>query len=333
MRFRFRDTHGRVISLPDVASLLQAIRSGAVGPETQLAIGKQRAWQRADSVAAYREAIVALGQLPNEGMVPPAADFAKPSESWRLLSRSPRALVALALGVVVLLGVGFRASFGGHRSEGLAPAPAPKVVSGLRAGSQLQVYSLQFGDSVALELRRLQDWLSSHRVAARLRGAALKHPASLRALRVTGAGYRLRIDSVASRNGELARRLVARAEALEGAERGFEGLATALEDDLAVWSREFAAHLEILRGVAAVLDSLPAFLLGKQNSFTVWEGSAAFLSHDDGARFAALEARFSELAVQEHSWSTRLFAHRPDWMGGVMEDERPRFGVPLRDSR
>ncbi len=126
----------------------------------------------------------------------------------------------------------------------------------------------------------------------------------------------------------LAGRLVARADSLEAA-GGFDGLAAALEDELAKWSRDFGGYAEILRGVAAALDSLPAFLLEKQGSFALWEGKAAFLSRDDAARFAMLEAKFIDLAGRELAWSTTLLAKRPDWMSGVLEDERPRFGHPV----
>jgi hypothetical protein len=322
VRFRFRDGRGKVTSLPDVASLVKAIRSGAIGPETSLAIGKERGWHRADTVAAYREAIGALGRVPPE-RYPSQSARGEARDSGTPRRSKLRSLVLLA-GVIVL-GIGLRAYLG--RQTVAPPPPAKATVTGLRAGARLRVYSFQFGDSVALELRHLEDWLVSQRFGAKLRGAALKRPASLMAARTVSAGYLLRVDSMASRSRELARRLIARADALEGEAKGFDGLATALEDELAVWSREFSVQLEILRGLAAAMDSVPAFLLEKQGSFAIWEGKAAFLSRDDGARFATLEARFAEIAARERSWSSTLLAKRPDWMAGVLEDERPRFGL------
>jgi hypothetical protein len=332
MQFRFRDARGKVISLPDVASLLQAIRSGAVGPETSLAVGAERGWHRAESVAAYREAIGALGRVPPERFPSQTSSRGKPFGARIGLPKKPRTFAMIVCGMIVVAGIGLRVYLGRHTEALPAPTKAT-TVTGLRAGARLRVYSFQFGDSVAVEMRRLQDWLASQRFDGKLRGAALKRPASLQAARAVSAGYLVRVDSIESRNRALVQRLVARADSLEGEAKGFDGLATALEDELAVWSREFAAQLEILRGLAAAMDSLPAFLLEKQGSFAVWEGRAAFLSRDDAARFAALEARFSELAARERGWSSALLAKRPDWMAGVLEDERPHFGRPVLASQ
>jgi hypothetical protein len=78
-----------------------------------------------------------------------------------------------------------------------------------------------------------------------------------------------------------------------------------------------------------MLDSVPAFLLEKQKSFAVWEGSPAFLSRDDGARYAALRDQVIALAARERAWSGALLIKRPEWLAGLLEDERPYFGKVL----
>jgi hypothetical protein len=321
MRFRVRAAGGKVLSLPDVASLVKAIRTGTVGPDTPMSVGKQRSWHPAGRVAAYREAFAAVNRAPAERF--PASRLVE----LRTTRRTPWAYAVLGAGLISLGGFGAFRVLGKHEKPPALATAAP-TVSGLRANARLRVYSFQFGDSVAVELRQLQDWLAGQRLEPKLRGAALKRPGSLQAARSAGAGFLLRLDSLEAHSTALAVRLVARADSIEAA-GGFDGLASALEDELARWSRDFAGYTEIMRGVGAALDSLPAFLLEKQGAFAVWEGKAAFLSREDAARFAMLEARFVDLAGRELTWSTTLLAKRPDWMSGVLEDERPRFGRPV----
>jgi len=333
MEFRFRDKRGRVVSLPDVASFLQAIRSRAITAKTSLAVGNERGWHPAASVAAYREAVAALGRgvvTPEPAPQPdrPQAATGSSPRVARLRTPRPSKGIVAAAGVVVLLAAvfGVRPWLNGQRRQAAKPIPT-SAVTGLRAESRLRALSFQFGDSVALEQRLLEDWLASQRYTARLRGAALKNPGSLRVARATSAGYLIRLNSLVPSRRALAQRLVARADSIEGAGGGgFDGLATALEDEVAGWSREFAAHEEILRSLAAAMDSLPAFVLGKQASFAMRDGAPVFLSRDDAARFAQLEEHFSALANRERAWSDALLARRPDWMSGLIEDDRPRFG-------
>ena len=155
-----------MIPLPDVASLLQAIRSGAVGPETSLAVGGERGWHRAESVAAYREAIGALGRVPAERFPSQTTSGGKPLGARIGLPKKPRTLALVVIGMIVVAGLGLRVYLGGH-TEALPAAAKATTVTGLRAGARLRVYSFQFGDSVALEMRRLQDWLASQRLQKR----------------------------------------------------------------------------------------------------------------------------------------------------------------------
>ena len=325
MRFRVRAAGGKVLSLPDVASLVKAIRSGTIGPQTPMAIGKQRGWHPANTVAAYRDAIAALNRAPAERF--PASRLVEAKGGRKVVGRSQWTFAALGAGLLAVGGVGLSRVLGSHEKPPVL-ATAAATVSGLRANARLRVYSFQFGDSVAVELRQLQDWLTRQQLEPRLRGSALKRPGSLQAARTVSTGFLVRLDSLQAYSTALAGRLVARADSLE-ATGGFDGLAGALEDELAKWSKDFASYAEILHGVGAALDSLPAFLLEKQGAFAVWEGKAAFLSREDAARFAMLEARFVDLAGRELAWSTTLLAKRPDWMSGVLEDERPRFGRPV----
>ncbi len=325
MRFRVRAAGGKVLSLPDVASLVRAIRSGKVGPETPMAVGKQRGWHPANSVAAYREAIAALNRAPAERF--PASRLTEAASARTPIWRSPWAFAALGAGLLGVGGLGLTRVLRSPEKPPVLATAAP-TVNGLRANARLRVYSFQYGDSIAVELRQLQDWLAGQQLAPKLRGSALKRPGSLQAARTVSNAFLLRLDSLKVYSAALAARLVARADSLE-ATGGFDGLASALEDELAKWSRDFAGYTEILHGVGAALDSLPAFLLEKQGAYAVWEGKAAFLSREDAARFAMLEARFVDLAGRELAWSTTLLAKRPDWMSGVLEDERPRFGRPV----
>ena len=325
MRFRVRAESGKVLSLPDVASLVKAIRSGTIGPDTPMALGKQRGWHPANTVAAYRDAMAALNRAPAERF--PSSRLVEAKTSRRPIWRAPWAFAALGAGLLAVGALGVSKVLRGNEKPPVLATAAP-AVSGLRANARLRVYSFQFGDSVAVELRQLQDWLAGQQLQPRLRGPALKRPGSLQAARSVSTGFLQRLDSLKAYSTALAGRLVARADSLEAA-GGFDGLASALEDELARWSRDFAGYTEIMSGVGAALDSLPAFLLEKQGAFAVWEGKASFLSREDAARFAMLEAKFVDLAGRELAWSTTLLAKRPDWMSGVLEDERPRFGRPV----
>ncbi len=325
MRFRYRDGRGKVVRLPDVASLLEAIRGGAVTSDTELAVGDGREWHRAETVTAYQQAVAGLGKL--SGPLHQAPSAAPPDLTPWHARRAVRIGAAITTTALALLLAAGRIWYLGREAEAarkraMVTAPSP----GLRAQAHLRVLSFQYGDSVAVEQRQLQEWLAKQGFDGRVRGAALKNPALLRAARAAGAGYRLRVDSLVARSAELARRLVARADSLESSANGFDGLATALEDDLANWERDFAEYAEVERGVAAAIDSLTAFVLEKQASFVIRDGAPVFLTHADAARFMELAEHLRALPNHERAWSERLLSRRPDWMESLAEEDRPRFG-------
>src|SRR5689334_706201 len=100
MRFRVRAASGKVLSLPDVASLAKAIRSGTIGPDTPMAVGKQRGWHRANSVAAYRDAIAALNRAPAERF--PSSRLVEAKTSRTAIWRAPWAFAALGAGLLAV---------------------------------------------------------------------------------------------------------------------------------------------------------------------------------------------------------------------------------------
>ena len=313
MQFRYRNARGKVITLPDVASLLEAIRSGAITAGSQLSTGKEGKWRKAAEVAAYQEAVTALGN--------PLASSPEHGQEFPPRSRLRR----VALTSVGLVLVAWMLYYGFAKPQTVAQAAMP-APPGLRATAWLRTYSFQFGDSIALEYRRLQDWLARQHFAARLHGPALKNARSLQSARAVSAGYRARLDSIESASRDLESRLLGRADSLESATPGLDGLSAGLHEELEGWSRDYAEYARIQRGVGAMMDSLPAFLLEKQKSFAVWEGSPAFLSRDDGARYAALRDQTIALAARERAWSGALLIKRPEWLAGLLEDERPYFG-------
>lgn len=314
MQFRYRNARGKVITVPDVASLLEAIRSGAITSGTLLATGKEGKWRKASEVAAYQEAITAIGE-------PVAAD---PPRAPAEPARPPR-LLRVAFGSSCLVLLTWLLYYGLGRGQTVAQAALP-AAPGLRATSWIHTYSFQYGDSLALEYRRLQDWFNHQHYGARFHGTSLKNTKSLRSARLISAGYAARLDSIESLSEALAERLLSRADSLESATPGLDGLSVGLHEELEGWRRDFREFAGIHRGLAAVMDSLPAFLLEKQKSFAVWEGSPAFLSRDDGARYAGFKEQTITFAAKERAWSGALLIKRPEWLAGLLEDERPYFG-------
>ena len=325
MRFRYKDSKGKVVTLPSVAALVLAVRSGEVTDETQLSSGTRR-WERAEKVTAYRQAVAALKLDNPQAASTPVAEAtqsAKPRSRLRMLV--PGLIAATLVAGVLYKKLGQAAP--PPRAKAVDPGPGP------HASARLYSYSFQFADSVALEIRALQDWITARKLDATFRGAGLKRVASLRAARAVAAELLRRVDSLEQRSAELARRVTARADSLAVSDNGLAGLTTALEAELHSWSKDFTAHHEILRQEALTIDTLSAFLLEKQNSFTIWDGQAAFLSSGDGMRFAELKQELANLSHRELNWSESLFRRRPDWMAGVLEDERPRFGASVIAAR
>ena len=334
MHFRYRNARGKTMPLPDVASLIEAIQTGEVTAETQLAVGDDGDWQPAESVAAYREAAAMLARSaavrPARGAVPipapPAAPV--PAPPWIRRRNVRIGAVVVAAGLIVLL-AGLRIRYLGRAEVEAQRRAALEAVRLARVGQEARPFVVLAADSGALLIRALQDWVNRQGFDQRLRGAALQNPAGLRAVRASAAAYRAQVDGVIANNRKLSARLLTRADSQEGAEPALDGLRATAEGELAGWVRDLQGWAELERGVAATLDSVAAFLPGVQGGFVLVDGQAVFLSRADGARFRQLHDHFADLAEREASWARDVRARRPDWMAALPEATRPRFGEAL----
>ena len=72
MIFKYLDSRGKTVALPDVLAFIEAIRQGAITPDTPLALGTRDTFQPAGTVAAYQHALVAARRAP-EAYAPYAA--------------------------------------------------------------------------------------------------------------------------------------------------------------------------------------------------------------------------------------------------------------------
>ncbi len=339
MQFRYKDLRGRAVELPDVASLLQAMESGAITPDCQLSVGSDGPWQRADSVAAYQEAVAALSRAPNLRRVAPPDDASEPkgaAESAPPIAAPWRARRALHIGLGVgagtlLLVLGVLRLRVLDRNRASETARAVSAASGPSLASQhsLSVMTAEFGDSMALTIRRTQDWFDAQRIGVRLRGASLKNPASLRAIRVAAVRVSANADSLVAQGAVLAGLLKTQADSLEVADARYDGLLIRLEEALEMWGRDLDGYAELERGVAATVDSLAAFFLERQRSFALTEGRAVFLSRADATRFHDLSDQLRVLGVRRTTWADGVFSRRPSWMATVSDSGRPRFGGPI----
>jgi hypothetical protein len=351
MQFRFRDRQGKTVALGDVASLLEAIRTGEVTPETLLAVGEAGDWRRADTVAAYQQAVAALARgggvppirpLPSSGTLAPSSGTLAPSSGTlapdmlgapstpppRYLARTVRIAILAGVVAIVLILAAMRIWYLGRANRVRGPSPAA-VIQASQVKQAVAALTVLAADSSAAAIRRVQDWASRQRFDQRFHGEALGNPASLRAIRRASIGYRSQIDSLIERSQDFALRLMARADSAEGAEADLDGLGTAVEDALAAWERQLVAYVELERTAAAALDSAAGFLLERSGSFVVREGLPVFLSRADAARYAALLDHFAEVANRESSWVGAVRAKRPAWMTALPEELRPGFGQPL----
>ncbi len=328
MTFRYRDAHGKTVALPDVASLLEAIRTGDITHDTPLAVGDDRAWHRADSVAAYQEAVAALARAddaPRGAPRPVSRVPVRPASAPWYRLRVVRIAVPSAVVVAVLLGAGLRLRYLGRvtETERLAAAAANRAGRVRQAAEALAV---EAADSAAVGIAALQAWVRRQRFDQRLRGGAFRNPAALRDARAAAAALRAEVDSLVAGAGALAARLTARADSIETATVGLDGLLGAAEDGLTAWGRDLAGYAALERGAAAVLDSVAAFALERQASFVIREGQPVFLSRADGAQLTQLLDHVAEVAGREASWAREVQGKRPQWMAALPESARPVFG-------
>ena len=325
MHFRYKDPRGKVLRLDDVTWLAQAVRDGTVTPDTMLAVGEDREFRRAEHVVAFQQVVVGLGRN-RLGTTPMAEPTPRPAPRSR-----PRAIVFAGLGVVAVAVAIFAL-----RSPG-APPSAVSVVAAPSAAMEtaLGLLVAEFGDSVAVRQRRLEDWVAGQRLGQRIQGRALQSPASLRAMRASIAGYLARVDSLLSGASVLSARLVLRADSLEGTDGVRAGLFAAAGDALREWEGELSAYAVIQRETASALDSLALFALDRQQSFVVRDGEPVFLSRDDGTRFRQLRDEVDGRAGSERRWAEANLRKHPTWMSGVAPADRPAFhgALPQRSNQ
>lgn len=325
MRFRYRDNHGKVVSLTDVALLFKAIRDGALTPDSLLAVGDDKTFQRAELVAAYQQAAEAVSRT---GGIPaaaaPAAAAAPPAIPWhaRNGTRIGAAITAVALaGVMAVLRLQTIGREHARRYATTVPAGPSNA-----ARDALGRIAAEFGDSAAVAQHRLEAWVDRQGFPGRFRGSALHGVSSLRGVRAAAAKYRQAADSLLAQSRSFAVFLVQRADSAETADTALSGLMSSAEDVLVEWQGELTAYAGIQRSAAATLDSLAAFVLDHQQSFAIREGKPVFLSRVDARRFRELAANLSALAAREKAWADALRERRPEWMTALAEGDRPRFG-------
>lgn len=322
MRFRYKDSRGKVITLPDVASLAKAIRHGTITPEMEFAAGDDGDFQRAEHVAAFQQTAEAVGRPPRkQAAVAPGSKA--PTPARRGLRYVAGVLAAAA--VVALVVWRIRAI---DRQQLRAVAVAPTGPSTVTRNAIAGI-ATEFGDSAAVAHQRLASWIERQKLPDRFRGAALRAGASLRGVRNAAARYRLEVDSLLVRSRSLAQMLVQRADSAEASDPGLDGLMVAVEDVLVEWQRDLTRYAEIQRTAALTLDSLATFVLGRQQSFAIREGQPVFLSRQDAARFRELTDNLSSLARREKAWADALTGRWPGWMMSLAEGERPHFGRSL----
>ena len=323
MRFRYRDNRGKVVSLADVASLLKAIREGALTPDSDLAVGDDKTFQRAELVVAYQQAAEAVSRT---GGVAAPGTLSAPEDSLaceRGATRIGAGIVAIALmGVFAMLRL---QTIGREHARQFAAAAVPAGPSH-GAETALAKIAAEFGDSAAVSQHRLEDWVDRQHFPDRFRGSALHGISSLRGVRASAAKYRQAADSLLLRSRTFAVLLMQRAESAEAADTALNGLMGTAEDALVEWQRELTTYADIQRSAAATLDSLAAFVLDRQQSFAIREGQPVFLSRTDAARFRELAGNLGSLAGREKAWADALRERRPEWMASLAEADRPRFG-------
>ena len=317
MRFRYKDSRGKVVILAGVTQLAQAVRDGLINPETLLALGEEENFRKAENVVAYQQVVVGLernllGTTPSAN---PSAKTRRPAPRTRSRRIAFGLLAAAAVALIVFL---VRAPDASTSALSATATPSQEM----RAALERLV--TEFGDSVARRQQRLEMWLDElldHGV----RGRALQSPAALRAVRVATADFVKRVDTLQWSASVLASRLVLRADSLEGTDGARHGLFVAAGDALRKWERDLATYADVQRATAATLDSLAEFTLARQQSFVVRDGQAVFLSRSDAARFQQLIAGLDDLALKEQRWAEGVLARNPSWMTALAPADRPAF--------
>jgi len=330
MHFRYQDKKGKVHTLTDVASFLQAIRVGMVAPDTPLAVGNDRVWHPASTVAAYREAVAGLRRSGSS-----VALAITPSQPVGVVSppgRHGRRVVLVLIGLLVVGFTGFRVHQMSARATtrgGAAAIAGPSL--GVRAA--MSDLDAEFGDSLALAQRRLHDWVRGQRFEVRFRGISLQEPTSLRTSLVAAERYRLEVEAIGATMRRRSVALLARADSLEGSQDGLDGLTGAVDELMTSWRRDVEAWTEIQLGIAGSVYQVAEYLLAKQKSYVVREGRPVFLSRDDGARFRELSLGPAHGAMRERSWANSVADRRSRWLQRLPVEAHPDFGRAVLPDR
>jgi hypothetical protein len=313
MLFRYKDPRGTIVELADATWLAQAVREGKVTAKTPLAIGAEGRFRRAELVVPYQQVVGAMERTRLGPTTPSGAPPARVRRGSRARAGAAGVLALLALGV------------GYFVTRPIAPQPeaAQAQARAPGMGEALVALSTEFGDSIALRQRHLEQWVAAQRFDQRLEPRSLHSMSSLKGVRSAAARYRERVDSLVAVTAVLASRLALRADSLELADGTQNGLFLAAGAALRGWEGDLARYAELERATAATLDSLAAFLLDRQQSFVVRDGEPVFLSREDGARFRELKGSLEELARREQRWAEAMREKHPAWMTALAPADRP----------
>lgn len=324
MRFQFKDSTGKVIPLPDATTLMRAIQDGYVTAQTPFKVG-DGIWQRAELVAAYRDAEAVLKRLPENHPVRTAPPLvlgrrpANPATAPRL-KMAAAAVVLLALAGITV----FRLKTShGRSSPAAALEPPPATIA---AAGRL---STDFGASFGRAIRKQQNWVQDQRLDDRVRGHALKSGESVRRLALVAQRMQIEADGLVGMTDVSARRLRARADSMMQAEPELQELTTVLDQQLDAWRDDVFAYAAIRREAATELAALSEWLLARQQSIAIQNNRPYFLNPGDGLRYREMWDRMAGLESKERFWYERTERRHPRWLSGIPEAQRPRFGLPL----
>lgn len=321
MRFRFKDSEGRIVRLNDVTWLARAVRSGLVTPDTPFAVGDDSDFRRAELVPAYQQVVAGLSRSPLDPLPPTAirSGAGRPA-------KSPLRFVVLFLFGLLAGSIGwFMVRSSDLDPGGVVAAPARSA----EMEHALAALAGEFGDSVAIRQRRLELWVEQQAFEQRFSGRSLRVTASLRTARAAASGYLAEVDGLMKGISALAAGLALRADSLEGTDGLRDGLFVATGDLVRDWERDLRVYAEVQRATAATLDSVAEYALARQQSFALRDGQPVFLSRSEGARFRGFLSSLDQLARDQARWADQVRARRPEWMAALPPADRPAFRGPL----
>ena len=332
MDFRYKAGSGKVVTLPDVTSLIHAIRDGLIRPDTPFAVGDDKFWHRAETVTAYREAAAVLRRLPAghallgrmapPGLVAPV-DPPRPKGSKVTL---------VVMGVVVAVAAGLALMRPWATSEASAGSAAADRTAAMMK-EQLTELETSYGRAFARGIWRRQQWLRDQRVEERFQGSALKSSESLRGVYQISKSIRSGADSLGPAADVMARILGRRADSIEQAQKRLAGLGPALDDRLSTWREDVLAYTRMQYDLANTLDALAEFLLNHQQSYAIKNGRAFFLSRTDAGEYRELLDELTVHMNRERAWSDGLQERHTGWLTSIPVAERPVFGESVLTRR